>query len=174
MGQDIYASGTEHPKTATIRAKAGNTYYVTISPYANDADIAFNAKFTWAAVEDKNERNDSFDTATAAELDKAITFAAFWADDQEAADHDYFKFTLPEGQTKLNVKLTNKNGDDTVGGYNVTLYNGNKGEVGSTVYTEGAQSDLDTTWEDLTAGTYYVLVKGGNGPALSDLTLSAK
>jgi len=174
MGKDTYATGTEHPKTGTIHAKAGNTYYVTISPYANDADIDFNAKFTWAAVEDKNERNDGFDTATAADLDKAITFATFWADDQEAADHDYFKVSLPEGKTKLRVKLTNKNDDNSVSGYELTLFNGNKGEAGSTLYTESAQADLNMTWEDLTAGTYYVLVKGGNGPALSELTLSAE
>lgn len=173
LGKDTFASGTEHPISGTIHAKAGNTYYVTIAPHASDDKVAYNANFTWSPVIDVHERNNSFDTATPVELDSMFAFATFWADDQEAPDLDYFKVTLPAGKTKLHMMLKNKNTDDAIGGYEFLLYNASKAETGGTIYTESNQADLDRTWTELTPGTYYVLAKGGNGPAMSEVTLSA-
>lgn len=167
--------GTADPTEGKVRVKAGNSYYVKLAPHAGDEAIAYTVTFKFVPVADANERNDTFETATALTLGTATQFATFWADDADD-DKDYFKVTLPEGKTKFRVEIANKTTSNEAGSYRVGFFEMSKASAASTLFGS-SQADLtgaEALSDDLAPGDYYLLVEGDNTAALSDLTVTAE
>lgn len=176
LGNSTYAEGgTQDPVEGRVRVKAGNSYFVKLSPHAQDETVDYTVTFKFVPVADPNERNDTFETATPLTLGTKTTFATFWADDADD-DKDNFKVTLPAGMAHFRVEVKNNTTGDEAGAYAVNFFKADKSSAGNSLY---GSSQADITGDEalsgeLEPGEYYIQLTGDNTSALSELTVTAE
>lgn len=171
--ESAYANGgTSTPTTGMQDVTAGKAYYVKVPApgEATDLDI----KFEFMPVKDMSERNDTFETASMVTLGTAQDLYLFaGANTNDGSDVDYFKITVPDGATKVNVMIKNNSTADKPQSFAATLYGTDKSSIDS-AYSANGQADLSGSFDVSAAGTYYLKVTADNSTMASKLTVSAQ
>ena len=139
--------------TYYIRIRGGNWYY-DYSKRFNSINYNLTIKYTQSSYWEK-ENNKDYSTANSIALNKKYGASLI-----EDYDIDYYKITLPSAGY-INFNFKRENLFDANEYWTITLLNQNAEFI--TDYSVKGNETEDTTYKiGLSAGTYYIMVRGGN------------
>lgn len=165
------ASSGVNPFIAQEPVTAGSTYYFQI-PAANGQNTDYTCNVAFTPIPDPGERNDTIQTATPVTLGTAATFYIFAGFDTTGGnDVDYFTFTVPAGDSHLNLNIVD-NSPNTASGLisgpqqlAYTLYDSTMTNVVSQASAANSQANISTTSAPIAltqAGVYYLKINDGD------------
>ncbi|MNS39154.1 hypothetical protein D3C72_714270 [compost metagenome] len=166
---DYTATPLVHEQDVT----AGQDYYVKLSEPS--AAVQATVRFEFVPTVDVFERNDTFETARMLMSGQTVNVIHFAGSETlNGDDVDFFKFEVPAGKSKVNLKIMNKSTVDEGQIWNVRLLSASKADLEGAV-SPNYQADVSADWTVDAPGTYYLRVSGGTNSAVpSQLTVTVQ